>query len=760
MQRFFAFTSFFLGVMTAVLVAACGGGGGGPAHVVITSSATADGTTGVGYPGITFSASGGSGIFTWTAAGGLPPGLSLSTAGALSGTPTTAGNYSFTVTATDSSNPPLTASTTASIKIADTMIVLAPASLPTGIVTYPYPGFSFSVASGGSPPFTWNVKTGALPAGLTLGPDGPITGTVSSTAVSSTFTISATDSAQTPQIASQSFTVMIAAPGLLVIATSPGPPAGIVGTAYPGFSFTATGGFLPLTWKATGTLPNGLTLGADGSVTGIPTIAGPFPFTITVTDSAMIPVTTPPAPFTISITNPPPPTINAKPPPTGTVGTPYSFQFTATGGLVPLVWSETSNTQGLALPGLALSFDGILSGTPSGLGGQYPITVNAIDQLKQIATPMPFMVRVSRARPGSFMPIGSMMTARTEHTATLLVGGKVLIAGGRAKQPFLSAELYDPAHPGFTPTGNMIVVRSGHTATLLADARLSNYGKVLMAGGPDASAELYDPASGSFTATGAMTTARPGHTATMLSNSANSAFPHHGEVLLAGGGRDTAELYHPNTGMFSATAKMSIARTGHTATALLDGRVLIAGGGTATAEIYDPSNETFTKTQADMSKARTGHTATLLTDGTVMIVGPDSTAELFASLTGTFTSVGSLPYRGGRFSAMSLAASTASAWTDGSVVIAGGTLSGRMCLPICGVPLVESLAGAELYAPESGGFTVTGSLITARDGHTATVLADGTVLIVGGTNRRLVPTPTRSTWSEVDTVLSSAELFK
>jgi hypothetical protein len=742
----------FVGILVVVLAAACGGGGpSGPGQPMITAGSPPAGATGVAYSPYTFTvASGGVPPFSWSESGALPPGMSLSPDGQLTGTPVTAGTYAVTIAVSDSSMPALTGILSVSVTVADSPIVIATTPAPpAGTVTYAYPGFAFGIASGGSPPFTWKVTTGTPPPGLTLGSDGSLSGTPTSVG-SATFTVTATDSASPAGTGSQPFSVVINNPAAPVITQTPAPPAATNGTPY-AFQFGATGGFQPLSWAVTtGAPPPGLTLASNGSLTGTPTTTASYTFTLTVTDSAATPETNS-VPFTIVVNNPPPPAISNTPPPTATVGTPYSFQFTATNGLAPLVWSATGLTSGLVV-----SLDGNLSGTPTS-AGHFPIMVDVKDSLNRSAPSAPFTLRISLARPAaSFMPTGSMSIARVGHSATLLTTGKVLVAGGADA----TAELYDPASGMFTATGSMTEARTNHTATLLEDSALPNYGKVLIVGSVDATAELYDPSgAGTFTATGSMTTARTHPTATLLTT---------GKVLVVGGntvaGDLTAELYDPATGTFKATGSLSVLRIGHTATRLLDGRVLVAGGGpftsaaSATAELYDPMSGTFTAT-GSMTVPRTEHAATLLQDGTVLMVGTDGSTDLYdPSGAGTFAAVGNAPL------AYGLYGHTASLRNDGTVLVAGDVVSEEARTRFyfgCRLSRFPvSLANAELFAPESQGFTATGSLNTPRDGHTATVLADGTVLIVGGLQHKLSGAGFNCSVRGSAIALSSAELFK
>ena len=337
-----------------------------------------------------------------------------------------------------------------------------------------------------------------------------------------------------------------------------------------------------------------------------------------------------------------------------------------------------------------------------------------------------------------WLPTGNMNAPRNLHTATLLPNGKVLVAGGRddvASSVLDSAELYDPATGTWSVTGRLIAARLGHTATLLPN------GKVLVAGGQDNeslnimdSAELYDPDAGTWSSAGRLRTPRVDHTATLLAS---------GKVLVVGGlGRNSAELFDPTTGTWSQTGSLTFGRESHQATLLRDGRVLVTGGTydsdlifpEAAAEIFDPPAGTW-KVTSNLNVPRSGHSATPLPDGTVLVAGGlgppeqviqgDTTtfyeastnaAELFAPATTQWTLTGILnAERTGH---------TASLLSDGTVLIAGGSSA---------TPTNHVILGtAELYDPNLAKWELTFPLNSARTLHTATSMADGRVLIVGG----------------------------
>jgi hypothetical protein len=328
-----------------------------------------------------------------------------------------------------------------------------------------------------------------------------------------------------------------------------------------------------------------------------------------------------------------------------------------------------------------------------------------------------------------FLATGSMSLARSDATATLLNNGMVLIAGGVAAGSYMSeAELYNPASGTFTVTGSMTAARELQSAILL------NNGTVLIAGGYNSSgflssAELYNPASGTFTATGSMSTPRRFAATTLLQN---------GTVLVAGGAGATdplvalasAELYDPVAGTFTPTGDMNVARRLTTGTLLNNGMVLIAGGANTnlvlgSAELYNPASGTFTLT-GNLNTERGYHAARLLNNGMVLIAGGETlsgpsavalaSVELYDPMHGTFTAIGNMN--------APRVDPTATLLNNGTVLFSGGwTISGTAEVP---------LSSAELYDPVAAAFATTGSLNSARATQTATLLPNGTVLVVGG----------------------------
>jgi hypothetical protein len=353
-----------------------------------------------------------------------------------------------------------------------------------------------------------------------------------------------------------------------------------------------------------------------------------------------------------------------------------------------------------------------------------------------------------------FVATGSMNSARMNATATLLQNGKVLIAGGAATTGLIqtdlaSAELYDPATEQFTPTGSMTTPRAYQTATLLLD------GRVLVAGGygcvmnqcnpsPLTSAELYDPSTGKFGRTGTVPIDYAIDSATLLLD---------GNVLLVGGqGGTTAVLYDPTSGRFARTGS-SLIDMGYgadTAIRLADGKVLIIGKtfDGPRAEVYDPALGKFSSISFDPPTCPAASaqfdgkpinraapdTATLLKDGRVLLF-ENGYLETYDPATGMFTPAGFMHAPGQWNSPL------ATRLNDGRVLFEGGDF-------VADLSNWEGAAasGAALYDP-SGGPQLIGPLDTSRLGQTATLLPDGSVLIAGGT-------------SDGTNALSSAELFK
>jgi hypothetical protein len=768
----------FVSMYCVSLLNGCGGGPTTtppPPPPVIANATLPTGLTGAAYPGFTFTvASGGTGPFTWSETGALPPGLNLDkNSGAVTGTPTGSGVYTFTVQVTDSGRPPQFATQQVGLTINAATIAITSPPPPAGNPGYTYFGSSVGYAlsaAGGVTPYKWSWAAAvgsSLPPGLSVSTNADNTGSISGTptmAGSYNVVVTVADSQSPASKFSSNYTISIAAPATLAI-TSGAPPDGMTGVRYHrvfnqtygkdfyGFDLTASGGVGPYIWSWSGSqvspIPglgictNYYSCGRAGSlgtaIVGTPATAGTYNVTLTVTDSES-PTVQKNANYTIIIDSPPPPTVLIAAPPIGTLNVAYpGFTFTGSGGQPPYTWTESG-----ALPlGLSFSTGGVLSGTPTA-AGSFPIAISIQDSANNTSAPQDFTIQVMTL---GFAPTGSLTTPRVFHTATLLGDGKVLVTCGATDATHfpVTAEVYDLTNQTFAlAIGSMETPRVSATATLLKN------GKVLVAGGNDASgkalasAELYDPATGAFTPTSNnMVTPHVFHTATLLND---------GRVLIAGGVVTIdnpftyAELFDPATATFaSTTGNMVNARSSAAAALLADGKVLLAGGyPVATSELFDPATGAFTPS-GGLTVARTGHTATTLKSGLVLLTGgaghngieADATAELYDPSTGAFTATAANLTVG-------RVVHTATLLNDGTVLIIGGDDT------YLGFGVTWS--SAEIFDPVAGTFARTVEMTSPRESHTATLLNSGQVLVIGGSNGTLGYSPTV-------TVLATAELY-
>ncbi|WP_437761250.1 kelch repeat-containing protein [Sorangium sp. So ce281] len=345
-----------------------------------------------------------------------------------------------------------------------------------------------------------------------------------------------------------------------------------------------------------------------------------------------------------------------------------------------------------------------------------------------------------------WVAVPPMSAARVFHTATRLLDGRVLVAGGEPMSSYSlyddalsSAELYDPATGTWTAAASMGSARSMHTATLLSN------GKVLVVGGsngaygsvPLATAEVYDPAANVWTAVPPMDTPRLGHTTTPLPD---------GRVLVAGGTPTGSALhaiascaiYDPALNAWSAGGSMHRARSSHEATLLLDGKVLVSGGygreTDTTTETYDPVADAWTP-GAPMLSSHMYHAGMLLPGGEVLLLdrigwGID---QIYSPATGAWRFVSS----SGWDARFDLGGQHALLLADGRALMTGGiTVEADSCGTISCEPLPPSFFFYDtvgIYDVATDSWSMGPGMNGGRGDHTATLLLDGTVLVTGGT---------------------------
>ncbi len=684
------------------------------------------------------------GAYTWsTAPASLPPGISLSPSGLVSGSATTPGSYSFTVQAADSASPQNTAVMQYTLNVSVTPLTEQFVQPPAdGVVGQPYSIASPLAVNGGTTPYTWTAV--GLPAGLSIAPStGAIAGTpTTANPNGSTVTVTATDTATPPESVSYSPTIRVGSPLVIAPATL---PAGTIGVPYT-YQLSASGGI--------GGLVFGLANPAAGvslSGSGLLTIADPqtstISFSVSVHDQSNL-GTTPGyqvqvANYTITFAGTPtinilyvtqPPNyVQGQPNPNSPVhihvqdntgaaiaGANVTMSFNGTPPCAAAVLSDNADTLTQTTNATGDVFFTFMTINRGGVGYTLNAAVSSFS-----ATSNAFNVT-------GYCDTGNMNTARHNHIVLTLPNGKILITGGAVNPnstgALASAELYDPVAHTFTSISSMNVARVDHTMTLLSD------GTVLVAGGFNDNgylntAEIFTPGTNTFALLPAtMTSARGEHTATLLAD---------GTVLIAGGNTNStslasAEIYNPTAQTFTATSQsMTAVRQLHHADLLPNGKVLISGGldvnnnALASAEIYDPVAGTFTAT-GSMTTARGNHASALLYTGNVLVAGgltgPNTnlvltaTAEIYNPSTGTFTPTGSMSIPRGHYAGIVL--------DDGTVFIPGSA----------GVGALPAGTNADIYDPATGLFTTTGNFTQVQTGEREGVAPDGTVLLASGVN--------------------------
>ena len=274
--------------------------------------------------------------------------------------------------------------------------------------------------------------------------------------------------------------------------------------------------------------------------------------------------------------------------------------------------------------------------------------------------------------------------------------------------------------PNTTSAGTMTTPRWGHTSTLLNDGRLLVVGGQERPSGAVGTAELYDLVSGVWSSAGSTIEPRgEGHSATILAD---------GRVLVIGSTESgLSEIYDPSGGNWSSAGTMIKARTWASATLLEDGRVLVAGGLDATktgrkevesAEIFDPSTEEWTAT-GNMEQVHSGQSVVLL-DGKPLLIGK-FLAEIYDPASGTWSSAGK-PER-----ERSLG-TTATVMADGKVIVTGGEFQRGGWTGVNSAPI----SSTEIYDPVANTWTISGHMIEGRQFHSAVLLKNGKVMVIGG----------------------------
>ena len=317
--------------------------------VITTASPLASGALGIPYSQ-TLAATGGVAPYSWTLMGGsLPANLNLSSAGVISGTPTSTGTANFTVQAMDSKSQ--TATKAFSLTTATPQApTITNSALSTKIAVNKT--YSFTYTATGTPTPTFALGGGSFPPGLTISSSGLLSGTPTQIG---TYSGTVTASNGVGPTASQPFNIYV---GIAPTITDGPPPAGTLGASY-SFTYTASGNPVTVTFSlASGSFPPGLSLTSAGVLSGTATQLGTFTGTVSASNGVSPSAS---QAFSITISNPPPPIIIA---PFTTLGS-----FNGSNGANPMsgvIQASDGNFYGTTYVGGSSSDGAVFKLTPGG----------------------------------------------------------------------------------------------------------------------------------------------------------------------------------------------------------------------------------------------------------------------------------------------------------------------------------------------------------------------------------------------------------
>ena len=344
-----------------------------PAPPVINNSNPPNGVVGVVYSGYTFTANVPA---TWTSTGTLPPGLNLNSDGALSGTPTARGSFTFTVMATAANGVSATQTVTIVIQQAPEITVYG-SFTPQRL----FANVSFTLQAVGNPTPTWSVDGGSLPPGLSF---NPATGVISG--ITMAFGVHTLYVRSSNIVGYDTAAVVVGIPAPIVppVVNNPNPPRGVEDVLY---NYQLTSNNPDVIWSvpSPGALPPGLNLNPNGSITGTPDSGSEGSYTFTVT--ATCPDNGASSSREVTIVIRPPLRINDP----GTIPpirlfTNSNFQLTTSGGVPPItIWGWAAAPSSSLPPGLSINSNGAIVGIAM-QNGTFDVIVTAIDSSGAMAT--------------------------------------------------------------------------------------------------------------------------------------------------------------------------------------------------------------------------------------------------------------------------------------------------------------------------------------------------------------------------------------